>query len=128
MVLLDQNIGNYLIVLAVAVMASAIVVVAIFRGNPILTTRQFAPVLTVAAIPVAMPTAPSVMMAVGARLHMLRGRDGGPGILVWRSNNGNRRGTAMRRLPRLAPHRRAKAARNEFLSNASITITTAVSG
>jgi H+-transporting ATPase len=42
--------------------------VAIYRGDPILTTLQFALVLTVAAIPVAMPTVLSVTMAVGARL------------------------------------------------------------
>ncbi len=41
---------------------------AIYRGEPILTTLQFALVLTVAAIPVAMPTVLSVTMAVGARL------------------------------------------------------------
>lgn len=61
------KIGNYLIMLAV-VMVTAIVAVAIFRGDPILTTLQFALVLTVAAIPVAMPTVLSVTMAVGARL------------------------------------------------------------
>ena len=61
------KIGNYLIILAVA-MVSAIIAVAIFRGDPILTTLQFALVLTVAAIPVAMPTVLSVTMAVGARL------------------------------------------------------------
>jgi H+-transporting ATPase len=37
-------------------------------SDPILTTLQFALVLTVAAIPVAMPTVLSVTMAVGARL------------------------------------------------------------
>ena len=61
------KIGNYLIILAVALVA-AIIGVAIFRGDPILTTLQFALVLTVAAIPVAMPTVLSVTMAVGARL------------------------------------------------------------
>ena len=61
------KIGNYLIVLA-AVLVGIIVVVAIFRGDPILDTLQFALVLTVAAIPVAMPTVLSVTMAVGARL------------------------------------------------------------
>lgn len=61
------KIGNYLIVLAVALVA-LIVAAAIFRGDPILTTLQFALVLTVAAIPVAMPTVLSVTMAVGARL------------------------------------------------------------
>ena len=61
------KIGNYLIILAVA-MVAVIIAVAIFRGDPILTTLQFALVLTVAAIPVAMPTVLSVTMAVGARL------------------------------------------------------------
>jgi H+-transporting ATPase len=61
------KIGNYLIILAVTLVA-VIIGVAIFRGDPILTTLQFALVLTVAAIPVAMPTVLSVTMAVGARL------------------------------------------------------------
>jgi H+-transporting ATPase len=61
------KIGDYLIVLAVALVA-VIVTVALFRGDPVLTTLQFALVLTVAAIPVAMPTVLSVTMAVGARL------------------------------------------------------------
>jgi H+-transporting ATPase len=61
------KIGNYLIMLAV-VLVAVIIGVAIFRGDPILTTLQFALVLTVAAIPVAMPTVLSVTMAVGARL------------------------------------------------------------
>ncbi len=61
------KIGDYLIVLAVGLVA-VIITVALFRGDPILTTLQFALVLTVAAIPVAMPTVLSVTMAVGARL------------------------------------------------------------
>ena len=61
------KIGNYLIILAVVLVAT-IIGFAIFRGDPILTTLQFALVLTVAAIPVAMPTVLSVTMAVGARL------------------------------------------------------------
>ena len=61
------KIGDYLIILAVA-MVVVIITVALFRGDPILTTLQFALVLTVAAIPVAMPTVLSVTMAVGARL------------------------------------------------------------
>nr|WP_234818075.1 plasma-membrane proton-efflux P-type ATPase [Mycolicibacterium sphagni] len=61
------KIGNYLIILAVA-LVSLIVVAAILRGDRVLTTLQFALVLTVAAIPVAMPTVLSVTMAVGARL------------------------------------------------------------
>ena len=61
------KIGNYLIMLAVA-MVAVIIGLGIYRGNPIVTTLQFALVLTVAAIPVAMPTVLSVTMAVGARL------------------------------------------------------------
>ena len=61
------KIGDYLIVLAV-VLVALILVVALFRGDKMMTTLQFALVLTVAAIPVAMPTVLSVTMAVGARL------------------------------------------------------------
>ena len=61
------KIGDYLIVLAVALVI-LIVSVALFQGNEMFTTIQFALVLTVAAIPVAMPTVLSVTMAVGARL------------------------------------------------------------
>ncbi len=61
------RIGNYLIILA-AVLVAVIVAVSLLRGDPTVTTLQFALVLTVAAIPVAMPTVLSVTMAVGARL------------------------------------------------------------
>src|SRR5277367_3481384 len=61
------KIGDYLIVLAV-VLVAVIIGFAVYRGDAILTTLQFALVLTVAAIPVAMPTVLSVTMAVGARL------------------------------------------------------------
>ncbi len=61
------KIGNYLIILAV-ILVAVIITAALFRGDPLLTTLQFALVLTVAAIPVAMPTVLSVTMAVGARL------------------------------------------------------------
>ena len=61
------KIGDYLIVLAVALVL-LILVVALFRGDPVLTTLEFCLVLLVAAIPVAMPTVLSVTMAVGARL------------------------------------------------------------
>jgi H+-transporting ATPase len=61
------KIGDYLIVLAV-VLVVLILAVALFRGDKMMTTFQFALVLTVAAIPVAMPTVLSVTMAVGARL------------------------------------------------------------
>jgi len=61
------KIGNYLIILAVTLVV-LILCVALLRGDQMLTTLQFALVLTVAAIPVAMPTVLSVTMAVGARL------------------------------------------------------------
>ena len=61
------KIGNYLIILA-AILVLVIIAVAIYRGDPVLTTLQFALVLTIAAIPVAMPTVLSVTMAVGAQL------------------------------------------------------------
>ncbi len=61
------QIGKFLILLAVGLVA-VITVVSIVRGNPVLDTLQFALVLTVAAIPVAMPTVLSVTMAAGARL------------------------------------------------------------
>jgi H+-transporting ATPase len=61
------KIGNYLIVLAL-ILVAVIVGLGIYRGEPILTLLQFSLVLTVAAIPVAMPTVLSVTMAVGARL------------------------------------------------------------
>jgi len=61
------KIGYYLIFLAV-VLVALIIAFATYRGDPILTTIQFALVLTVASIPVAMPTVLSVTMAVGARL------------------------------------------------------------
>jgi H+-transporting ATPase len=61
------KIGDYLIVIAV-VLVTVIIGVAVFRGDGVLTTLQFALVLTVAAIPVAMPTVLSVTMAVGAHL------------------------------------------------------------
>ena len=61
------KIGDYLIVLAVALVV-LILAVALFRGDKFLTTAEFCLVLLVAAIPVAMPTVLSVTMAVGARL------------------------------------------------------------
>jgi H+-transporting ATPase len=61
------KIGNYLILLAV-ILVVLILSVALFRGDPMTATLQFALVLTVAAIPVALPTVLSVTMSVGARL------------------------------------------------------------
>jgi len=61
------KVGDYLIILAAALVA-LILSVALFRGDLMLDTIQFMLVLTVAAIPVAMPTVLSVTMAVGARI------------------------------------------------------------
>ncbi|MEJ2599527.1 MAG: plasma-membrane proton-efflux P-type ATPase [Anaerolineales bacterium] len=61
------KIGDFLIILALALVI-LILGVALFRGDDMLTTLQFALILTVAAIPVAMPAVLSVTMAVGARL------------------------------------------------------------
>jgi len=65
------KIGDYLIVIAICVVA-LILGVALFRGDDMLKTLEFALVLTVAAVPVAMPTVLSVTMAVGARLLALK--------------------------------------------------------
>ena len=59
------KIGHYLIVLA-AFMIAIIFMVSFFRGESFLDTLQFALVLTIAAIPVALPAVLSVTMAVGA--------------------------------------------------------------
>lgn len=59
------KIGNYLIVLA-AFMVALIFMVSFFRHESFLATLQFALVLTIAAIPVALPAVLSVTMAVGA--------------------------------------------------------------
>jgi len=61
------KIGDYLIVIALALVI-LILTVALFRGDKFITTLRFALVLTVAAIPVAMPTVLSVTMAIGAKL------------------------------------------------------------
>jgi H+-transporting ATPase len=61
------KIGNYLIILA-GTLVAVIVAVSLFRHDPVLDTLEFALVLLVASIPVAMPTVLSVTMAVGARL------------------------------------------------------------
>ncbi len=59
------KIGDYLIVLALALVA-LIFLVAAFRHESLLTTLQFALILTVAAIPAALPAVLSVTLAVGA--------------------------------------------------------------
>lgn len=60
------NIGDYLIHLCIALVV-ILIVVQLFRGNKILTLLQFALILTVASIPVAMPAVLSVTMAIGAK-------------------------------------------------------------
>ncbi len=59
------RIGNFLILCTVGLVA-VILVVALFRGDPLVETILFALILTVAAIPVALPAVLSVTMAVGA--------------------------------------------------------------
>ena len=59
------KIGNYLVVLA-AFMVAIIFMVSFYRHESFLDTLQFALVLTIAAIPVALPAVLSVTMAVGA--------------------------------------------------------------
>jgi H+-transporting ATPase len=59
------KIGNYLIVMAV-ILVAIIFLAALFRHENMVETLQFALVLTVAAIPVALPPVLSVTMAVGA--------------------------------------------------------------
>ena len=60
------KIGDYLILIAM-VLVVIVLMVTLFRGDPLLTTLRFLLVLTVASIPVAMPTVLSVTMAVGAQ-------------------------------------------------------------
>jgi H+-transporting ATPase len=59
------HIGNYLIYLSLG-LVSILVVAQIVRHKPMLELFQFALILTVASIPVAMPAVLSVTMAVGA--------------------------------------------------------------
>ncbi|CAD6494907.1 MAG: Potassium-transporting ATPase ATP-binding subunit [Candidatus Argoarchaeum ethanivorans] len=59
------KIGDYLIVLAI-LLVGLIFMVAMFRHESLIETLQFALILTVAAIPVALPAVLSVTMAVGA--------------------------------------------------------------
>ena len=59
------KIGNYLIILA-AIMVSAVVIASLFRHVNPLVIMQFALVLVVASIPVALPAVLTVTMAVGA--------------------------------------------------------------
>jgi len=59
------QIGNFLIMLTIALVA-VILLAALFRHEPFLEIMRFSLVLTIAAIPVALPAVLSVTMAVGA--------------------------------------------------------------
>ena len=59
------NIGNYLIRLSLALVI-ILFVVQIIRGDQVLHILEFALILTVASIPVAMPAVLSITMAIGA--------------------------------------------------------------
>ena len=66
------RIGNFLILVTVGLVV-LIGFAALFRHDPLLETAQFALILTVASIPVALPAVLSVTMAVGAeRLAKMR--------------------------------------------------------
>ena len=60
------RIGQYLIVLALVLVAITLAV-SVARGNPFLRMLEFALVVTIASVPVALPAVMSVTMAVGAR-------------------------------------------------------------
>lgn len=60
-----MRIGNYLIAIAAALVAM-VFIAAILRHESLLETLQFALVLTIASIPVALPAVLSVTMAIGA--------------------------------------------------------------
>jgi H+-transporting ATPase len=59
-------IGRYLIAIAM-VLVALIVAVSLLRGTSVTSTLEFALVITIASIPVALPAVLSVTMAVGAR-------------------------------------------------------------
>ncbi len=59
------QIGNFLILITIALVL-LIIMVSLFRHEPMMEIARFALVLTVAAIPVALPAVLSVTMAVGA--------------------------------------------------------------
>jgi H+-transporting ATPase len=60
-----ERIGDYLIVLAIG-LVSIVLIVALIRSAPFLETLQFVLILTVAAIPAALPAVMTVTLAVGA--------------------------------------------------------------
>ena len=59
------RIGNFLILITIGLVL-VIALAALFRHDPFLETLQFALILTVASIPVALPAVLSVTMAIGA--------------------------------------------------------------
>ena len=59
------RIGNFLIVLAL-VLVAIIIIVSLFRHDNLLETLRFAMILTVASIPVALPAVLTITMAIGA--------------------------------------------------------------
>ena len=61
------KIADYLLIIA-AVLAVLIIGVAVSRHDPVLQVLQFVLVLTIAAVPVAMPAVLSVAMALGAKI------------------------------------------------------------
>jgi H+-transporting ATPase len=65
------RIADYLIFIALA-LAILILAVALFRHDPLLDVLRFVLVLTIAAVPVAMPAVLSVTMALGARVLALK--------------------------------------------------------
>ena len=67
------HIGNYLIVMTVF-LAAIILITALFRHEDMLEIIRFTLVLTVAAIPVALPAVLSVTMAVGSHRTWQRNR------------------------------------------------------
>ncbi len=60
------SIGRYLIAIAMTLVV-VIVLISLLRGHSLATTLEFALVVTIASIPVALPAVLSVTMAVGAR-------------------------------------------------------------
>ena len=60
------SIGRYLIVIAMSLVV-VIVIVSLLRGASVTETLEFALVVTIASIPVALPAVMSVTLAVGAR-------------------------------------------------------------
>ena len=59
------RIGNFLIVMAL-VLVAIIIIVSLFRHDNFLETLRFAMILTVASIPVALPAVLTITMAIGA--------------------------------------------------------------